>query len=136
MMNFVEWIKKSRAYKRASAKAKTYTSDKTKMQGLLEKVMQKAQSKHKGQDEGWRDDLKTLWRMTKAYTKGEYKHIPYQTVLVMVATLIYFLMPMDFLPDILIGIGLFDDVALIGWTIAAVQGEINNFRSYEKKALE
>ncbi len=136
MMNFVGWIKKSRAYKQATAKAQTYTSDKTKMQELLEKVMQKAQRKQKGQEEGWRDDVRTLWRMTKAYTKGEYKHLPYQTMLVMVATLIYFLMPMDFLPDILIGIGLFDDVALIGWTIAAVQGEINNFRLHEKKALE
>jgi len=135
-MKFVNWIKKSRAYKQASAKADSYTSDKTKMQSLLEKVMQKAQSKSKGQHEGWRDDLITLWRMAKAYTKGEYKHIPYQTVLVVVATLIYFLMPMDFLPDILIGIGLFDDVALIGWTITAVQGEINKFRMYEKKALE
>jgi uncharacterized membrane protein YkvA (DUF1232 family) len=135
-MNFVEWVKKSRAYKQASAKANTYTSDKTKMQGLLDKVMKKAQSKPNGQDEGWRSDLTTLWRMTKAYTKGEYKHIPYQTVLLIVATLVYFLMPMDFLPDVLVGIGLFDDVALIGWTIAAIQSDINHFRTYEKKALE
>ena len=134
-MNFVEWVKKSRAYKQASAKASTYTSDKTKMQGLLDKVMQKAQSKPDGHDEGWRNDLTTLWRMTKAYTKGEYKHIPYQTVLLIVATLVYFLMPMDFLPDILVGIGLFDDVALIGWTIGAIQSDINHFRTYEKKAL-
>lgn len=76
--------------------------------------------------------LNTLIRMVRAYAKGEYREISLQGIALSVAALIYFVAPLDFIPDFLL-IGLVDDIALMMWVYKNYQKEIETFLSWEDK---
>ena len=44
--------------------------------------------------------------------------------------LLYFLNPMDVIPDLLIG-GFIDDAALLTWVLSKVKDEIENYQSFK-----
>jgi len=123
---------KSQSYKQAWHKATAYVNDRTRLNKLIENVRQKAQGKANGPLAGRWDDFVTMMRLVRAYGVGSYRAVSAQSILLIVAMFIYFLMPADLIPEALIGIGLLDDVALIGWTIKAIQTELHKFRSFEK----
>ncbi len=77
-----------------------------------------------------RDHLNVLIRMVRAYTKGEYRGISLQGVVLTVAALIYFVAPLDFIPDFLL-IGLVDDIALMMWVYKNYSKEIEAFLQWE-----
>ena len=49
-----------------------------------------------------------------------------------VASIIYFVMPFDAVPDFIVGLGLLDDVALLAWTFRSVAQDIEAFIGWEK----
>ena len=73
-----------------------------------------------------------LGRLIKAYALGHYRDIPWKTLLLIVAALIYFINPLDLLPDIIPLTGLTDDFAVLLWLYNSVSGEINKFLTWEK----
>lgn len=77
-----------------------------------------------------RAHLNTLIRMVRAYAKGEYRGISLQGIALTVAALIYFVAPLDFIPDFLL-IGLVDDIALMMWVYKNYQKEIEEFLDWE-----
>jgi uncharacterized membrane protein YkvA (DUF1232 family) len=55
-----------------------------------------------------REKFFVLGRLVKAYASGHYKSIPWKTLLIIVAAVIYFVNPLDFVPDLIpiAGLGL------------------------------
>ena len=47
------------------------------------------------------------------------------------AALIYFVMPFDFVPDILAGFGLVDDLALVAFVMQKVTGDLQAFSQWD-----
>ena len=77
-----------------------------------------------------REDLRLLISLLQAYYRGEYTDVSKRTLVTIAAGVLYFLMPLDVIPDFLLGLGLADDAAVIGYVIAAVRGEIDAYRTY------
>jgi len=125
----------SNSYQAARNRAAGYANDPDKLRGLLDKAWEKLARQGR-----WladvRDAFITMLRLLKAYAKGEYKETPWRSLLMIIAAVIYFIMPVDFIPDFIVGIGLLDDVAVIGWTLAAVQADIDRFAAWEKPKAE
>ena len=48
------------------------------------------------------------------------------------AVVIYFLMPIDAIVDVIPLVGYVDDIAVIGFVLASVKGEVDKFRQWEK----
>ncbi|HEY0652859.1 MAG TPA: DUF1232 domain-containing protein [Chryseosolibacter sp.] len=76
-----------------------------------------------------------LGRLIKAYAQGKYKAIPWKTLLIIVAAVIYFVNPLDFVPDLIPIAGLADDFAVLLWVYNAVSGEVEKFLSWERTQL-
>jgi uncharacterized membrane protein YkvA (DUF1232 family) len=57
--------------------------------------------------------------------------VPTATVLLVIAAVLYFVVPVDLIPDVLVGVGLVDDVAVIGWVTRRIRGELDAFRRWE-----
>lgn len=77
------------------------------------------------------DDLQAALRLLIAWVQRSYRQISGASVLLLVAALIYFVTPVDIIPDTLGAIGFVDDIAVIETAIEAVRTELNRFRDWE-----
>lgn len=70
-------------------------------------------------------------RMIKAHFSGEYK-ISFGTLGLIVLALVYFLSPVDFIPDFLGFFGFADDLSIVLAVYAKVKDEVEGFLEWEK----
>lgn len=73
-----------------------------------------------------------LGRLTKAYASGRYREVPWKSVLVVLAAFLYFLNPLDLVPDMIPVLGLSDDFSVLLWVYNTVQVEVDKFLIWEK----
>lgn len=76
------------------------------------------------------DGAGVISRMFRAIVNGKYK-FPLKTILYMVGGLLYFVSPIDFIPDFILGIGFLDDITVIGLVIKRVFKEVKRFKDWE-----
>lgn len=88
---------------------------------------------------GWRetqDSVKerffVLGRMTRAYAQGYYRNVPWKTMLLIVGAILYFIDPIDLIPDFIPVTGLTDDLGILLWVINRVSDEIDKFILWEQ----
>ncbi|HEY3429559.1 MAG TPA: YkvA family protein [Cyclobacteriaceae bacterium] len=79
-----------------------------------------------------KEKLSVFSRMAQAYVSGKYRSIPWKTVMTILAAIIYFLNPLDLIPDFLPLMGLTDDFGVLVWVYNSVSSEINKFLEWEK----
>jgi uncharacterized membrane protein YkvA (DUF1232 family) len=72
-----------------------------------------------------------LGRMVKAYATGRYRNIPWKSMLLVLAMIIYFINPLDLIPDLIPMAGLTDDFAILVWVYSSVAEEIDKFLAWE-----
>ena len=65
--------------------------------------------------------------LVKSYMKKEYVKPPFGTMLAIVSALLYFLVPVDFIPDIIPGLGHLDDAAVITACLCLVDSDIKEY---------
>ena len=113
-------------------RAAEYVRDPEKLKDLTRKAQKRVESARGDHvlKEFW-DALMTLVRLIRAYAKADYRQVPWQTLIFTVAAVLYFLMPIDVIPDFLVGVGYVDDAAVIAWLMNAVSSEIEKFRQWE-----
>ena len=75
--------------------------------------------------------MQTFIRLVKAYANGSYRAVSNRSLLVGVGVLLYFISPIDLIPDFIPVLGLMDDISLMAWFVDAFQKEISNFRAWE-----
>ena len=122
---------KSPAFQQAKSKAEEYARDPEKAKKLIDEAMKKAKGKNKGPlGEVWRY-LTALIRLTRAYFSKQYTDVPWQTIVLAIAALIYFVSPIDLIPDFIPGVGYLDDVAVISFVVASVKADLDNFLEWE-----
>lgn len=127
-------ILKSVFFKNAKGKAGRYAGNATKLFELAKQVMGKLQTVgFKGNMAEFQNNVQLLIRMVKSYASGEYKGLPWKSLLSIVAVLIYFVSPIDIIPDFLPVIGITDDVALVIWLIKTLGSDISKYSEWEKK---
>jgi uncharacterized membrane protein YkvA (DUF1232 family) len=66
-------------------------------------------------------------QLVKAYIQGTYRKLPAIALAKIVAVLIYFISPFDFIPDVLPIIGFTDDLALVIWVGKSIKNELDEF---------
>ncbi|MBA4058551.1 MAG: hypothetical protein C0490_27795 [Marivirga sp.] len=72
-----------------------------------------------------------LGRLAKAYALGRYRAVPWRAMLVLLAAVIYFLNPLDLIPDLIPVFGLTDDFAVLLWVYNAIGAEVDKFLAWE-----
>ncbi len=77
--------------------------------------------------------LNVLTRLTKAWRNKEYTEVSYVTVFLSVAILLYFVSPIDLVPDFIPIVGGLDDVLLLGFLLKMIDKEIERFLTWEKE---
>ena len=76
-------------------------------------------------------DLIVLFRFVRAWVRGEFRRMPRKSVLWALAAIIYFLSPIDLIPDILPG-GYLDDIAVIAFVVRRIRADLDEFLEWER----
>ncbi|MCA1322236.1 DUF1232 domain-containing protein [Bacillus tianshenii] len=116
-------------------KAAEYLKDMNKLKNLLRRAENKAKNKEEDKgfvQETW-ESLKTMFELVKAYIKGDYRNIPYGSLLMIVGAILYFVMPLDTIPDAMLALGFSDDAAVIALTYRKVKKDIDKFVEWKQE---
>lgn len=109
---------------------------------LLKELIRGARSKMQRVDDGKKlatgivDKIKLFIRMLVAFVKGEYREIPWKSLLLIIGALLYFMVPLDMIPDFIPATGFVDDITVILLVFKAVSDDVNAFRRYEAGEVE
>lgn len=82
-----------------------------------------------------REKFSVLGRLIKAYAAGQYRDIPWKSILLVLAAVIYFVNPIDLIPDMLPLTGFTDDFGILLWVYNTVSTEIDKFLTWEKSQV-
>ncbi|WXL27785.1 DUF1232 domain-containing protein [Ectopseudomonas mendocina] len=101
--------------------------------GRLPSLLMSVARKREGLGSGFTDikeHLKLFQSLCVAWIKGEYRAIKPQAFLSVIAALLYFVSPLDAVPDWLLGVGFVDDLAVLAWVLKKWSGELSAFKQW------
>ncbi len=127
----VTQILRSIFFKKAGLGAVRYARNSRSLLDLVRRALDKSGGLSGASFAQFRTQLLVISRLLKAYASGEYRQIPWKTIIRMIAVLLYFLNPIDIIPDLLPIIGLTDDIALTLWLFSAAKDDIDSFLAWE-----
>lgn len=124
-------------FKSAKARAERILRNPEKLKNLIAMVLDKLNNmdQNKLAVGDFFRRVKVFIRMIRAYIKGEYREIPWKMVVMLVAGLVYFVMPLDILPDFIPVTGFLDDITVILWIFNNFRKEIDAFELWEKNTI-
>lgn len=129
MKNFLMRVINSRPYLRSKKLAINHLKNPETLHQLAVKAENRTDRVLTGKIAECKETILTFSLLIKAYAKGEYREIPWNSLLLITASLLYFVFPFDLLPDFLVALGFFDDAALIGWTLKSVKQDLDRFKA-------
>ena len=75
--------------------------------------------------------LPKMYYMVRSWLKKEYTGVPVGTIVAILGALLYFLSPVDLVPDFLPGIGYLDDAVVISVCLTLVKGDIDRYMEWK-----
>ena len=121
----------SASFNQAQTKAEQYAKDPKKLGKLFEEAAKKSTQTSRGPfGEMWAY-LQAMIRLIRAYATGDYRDISFQSLAIIVLAIVYFVSPIDMVPDWIPFIGLLDDALVVSWAVKQVKDELDAFMAWE-----
>ena len=77
-------------------------------------------------------DIRDMAALLRDFVKGEYRDVPWGTITAVAAALLYFINPIDIIPDFLPVIGFIDDALVLALALKLIGGDLDKYRSWRK----
>ena len=125
---------RSEAFAKAILDAKSYSEDPARLRVLLKEASKKAATLPK---EPFRDTwpyLQTMLRLIRAYEQGDYRLIPNDALLTIIAALSYLIDPFDLIPDEIPFLGFLDDATVVSFAAGRTREALDDFMTWETTA--
>jgi uncharacterized membrane protein YkvA (DUF1232 family) len=116
-------------FEQAKTKAESYVQQKEKLLGLLEKATRKSAQCYESLLAPW-ESLQIFLRLLRAQLAGKFCASA-DSILMVVAAVIYFVSPFDLIPDAIPVFGFIDDAAVLTFVARSNLTLISNFRKWE-----
>lgn len=124
-------VSHSTAFLRATAEAESCANDPERLRKLLDAALAKLNYVPRGPfAETW-PYLMAMIRVIRAHHSGEYRDIPSEHLLTIVAAMMYFVSPNDAIPDAVPILGQLDDALVIRSAMKAVGPDLDTFMAWE-----
>ena len=81
-------------------------------------------------------DIPLLVSLVKSYIGGEYKEIPYNSIIAIVATLLYVIAPIDIIPDFIPVVGFADDAMAVTFCMKMIHDDLEKYKTWRDQKLE
>lgn len=128
--------KAPRRFEQFRRRAENLVSDPDRVQQLLDDADRKQTTAGGSKLREMREHLGVAKALVKAWIAGDYRQVSNKTIVILVAALLYFVMPLDVVPDFLFGLGFFDDAAVLVYAFSQLKAEIAAFKAWQKQHLD
>lgn len=114
------------AFEKLKKRAESMLKDPEAALNVVDEAARKATREAKRLD-AVKEDFATLIQMLKAYFKGEYRMVPWTTIISSLAAVLYFVNPFDVIPDLIVGLGMIDDATVIAFCLRSIKKDLDQF---------
>lgn len=121
-----------RLLERYKQKATPYLNDRNKAEHLLLRATKKASKNRSSLLKVW-SHLQLLFEALKEWKRGTYPYFPKKSVVMLIAAIIYFVSPIDLIPDFLLGFGILDDAAIIAFVTKQLSKDLTEFEQWKSE---
>lgn len=125
--------KEQRYFNKFKEKAKHIVNDHDELRNVLDKLNAKLEATEG--DDTLKDKminyLKLIGRMLSNTISGAYTDVPWQTLVMILAGLLYFIAPLDALPDFIPVAGLLDDATILVWLGRCFREDLDQYKNWE-----
>ena len=118
-------------FKASRTKASELFNDEKKAKSTIDLAFKKANT-NKDDLQGIWGQLQTLMSLVRDYYNGVYREVPGSSIIAILAGLLYFLSPIDLVPDFIVALGFMDDVFIIGLVVKQVSKDLDKYREWKK----
>lgn len=124
-------VRQSPAFREASSEAEGLANDPERLRQLFDDATKKTETTLKGPfAETWAQ-LLAMIRLIRSYSLGNYREIPWKALTVIIMAIVYFVTPIDFIPDWLPLAGVIDDASVIAFALKTVKSDLERFMQWE-----
>jgi len=81
-------------------------------------------------------DLKEMVSLLKDYFTGEYTEAPWKVISAVAAAVLYFVSPIDLVPDVIPILGFLDDAFIISMCLSLCRSDIEDYRQFKSEQSE
>lgn len=129
-----ESVNEMRVFGKMKIRAQRIVNDHDDLKKLLHKTQKKLEA---AQDDDslmkkLGDYISLVLRMISSYISGAYNQTPWQTIVMLVAGLLYFITPLDAIPDFIPIAGLIDDATVLVWLGKCFQDDLSRYKRWEE----
>ncbi|KQR72524.1 YkvA family protein [Pedobacter sp. Leaf176] len=117
-------------FKKSESKASVLLKDKSKASDTIKEALGKAVT-NKGELEGVWTKMVLLFAVAKDYVNGDYTEIPKRSIMAILGGLIYFLSPIDVVPDFVPVLGFIDDVFVLNLVYKQVLKDLQKYKIWK-----
>jgi len=126
------------AFSKSKAKAKDTLRDEKKAKEKINEGYSKLNDAKGKSDKIAKlfEEIKLLFEVVSAWISGTYREIPYGTLIAIFGAILYFISPIDFIPDFIPFIGFIDDALVISLTLNGISYDLDRYREWKYSQTE
>ena len=114
-----------------SEKAEKLLKDEDRMERFLERLEHKLKKVPVVGEK--LSNIPMLVSLVRAYVKKDYQDIPIGSIIAIVCVLIYFVSPIDLLPDSIPVLGYIDDVGIFALVWPMVEDDVEEYKNWQEQ---
>lgn len=126
------------SFSKAKKQATSILQDPERLRSLIDASVKKIKDLRDNSDEmqNLQRYVNTFNRMLKAYSSKDYQKVPWKTIVLVAAGIIYFVSPLDLIPDFIPVVGYLDDLTVLVWIINSAKSDLEEFEEWEQTYAE
>jgi uncharacterized membrane protein YkvA (DUF1232 family) len=122
---------RSTAFAKAILDARSYASDRERLAELFKEAAAKTARIPKEPFKDTWPYLQAMLRLIRAYYRGEYRHVPQDELLSIIAAIGYLVDPFDLIPDEIPFLGFLDDATVVAFAVGRSRQTLDDFMTWE-----
>ncbi len=122
-------------FKRSQNRATLLLKNKNRAKNTIKNAFGKAITNKKNLEGVW-SKLILLFAVAKDYVNGDYTEIPKRSIVAIVGGLIYFLSPIDVIPDFVPVLGYIDDIFVLNLVYKQVIKDLDKYKIWKDEQIK
>ena len=80
--------------------------------------------------------LRTMGPLLRDVVSGRYRPVPWKALGLAAGAFIYLVSPLDLIPDLLVGLGILDDLVIVTWLLGKLDDALADYRLWRGEIPE